>query len=424
VIIHSELRSLGRGVLLLFGFAGFGLLVSLAVSQYVIAKLTDGTSTPDRPGLLQAEKYLPASFPVQTSLARVETGRNLSDAESHALRATDLSPNNYGAWLLLGSIKEKQGDTHAAEQSLRKAISLAPNYSQTHWALAEFFASQRRTSEAAAEFRRATAKDQNSLSSALEVVWEISQGDINTLKAATNEDPGSQLILASFLVSRAHASDAVRVVSQIKDKKFLDSPAGAVFLNNLMTAGPVELAYMLWAQLVGNREIPSVWNGGFELEPQPQLSQFDWKIESSQSVPIAIESGTAHAGTQSLRIDFVGREAVNLNNEITQLIVLHAGTRYHLQCFVKTGRLSGLGPRVVVASVTPSDYLGASSPIPQGTNDWQPLSFDFSIPRSGSAETMPILISIKRNPAPGDNSPAQGTVWFDDFKLTELPEKK
>ena len=50
-------------------------------------------------------------------------------------RAAALSPSDYRYWLPLARAREHSGDVEGAEKALRRALALAPNYAQVHWAL-------------------------------------------------------------------------------------------------------------------------------------------------------------------------------------------------------------------------------------------------------------------------------------------------
>jgi len=423
IIIATDVRRAAGSIL--FALACCLLLIWFAASQYIVARLINENLGSDQDTLLRAEKYLPTSAPLQARLAVVMTLNNLSEAESHAGLAINLSRYNYKYRLILASIKERQGDVRAAEQASRQATALAPYNTTARLRLARLLGDQGRINEATAEFRRATLMDHSSLPATLEFIWRISKGDVHAAEAATNDDVRAQLILANFFLDQSHGSDAARVFGQIKDRALLDSSEGATFLNNLMTAGHIKLAHDLWLRLVGSDGSPVIWNGSFEEDPFKNFTQFDWIIESSDYARIAIDPNTAHTGSRSLRLDFRGRDTTTLNNEIRQLLLLQPGAKYKFQGYAKTeGLITPQGPRVVITSIQASNWLAVSAPIAPGTNDWQPINVDFLVPQAGSAEVYPVLISIKRTPEFSYDDPTRGTVWFDDFTFARTEAGK
>jgi hypothetical protein len=62
-----------------------------------------------------------------------------------------------------------------------------------------------------------------------------------------------------------------------------------------------------------------------------------------------------------------------------------------------------------------STEIVKSAPISAGSGDWRPVVIDFTAPEN----TRAIVITIKRVPKFSYDEPTSGTVWFDDFVLTE-----
>src|SRR5262245_13766745 len=54
-------------------------------------------------------------------------------------RAVSLSPNDYRFWMTLGTASEQAGDALKAEQSLKRAVALAPAYAYPHWYLGNLY---------------------------------------------------------------------------------------------------------------------------------------------------------------------------------------------------------------------------------------------------------------------------------------------
>ncbi len=58
--------------------------------------------------------------------------------------------------------------------------------------------------------------------------------------------------------------------------------------------------------------------------------------------------------------------------------------------------------------------IAVSEPVVAGSDEWQNLAIEFT----AKPETM-TYVSIVRRPRYGYDEPTRGTIWFDDFKLTE-----
>src|SRR6185503_8108019 len=178
----------------------------------------------------------------------------------------------------------------------------------------------------------------------------------------------------------------------------------------------------LWVGLVSGtysqpgRPLPIISNGSFESEISKSLGQFDWSLARNEYVSPSIDSSIARTGDHSLRIDFSGRDTTRLDGQLKQIITVRPGARYTLECYVKTERLeTPEGPRVVIGDLASGVELASSAPVSAGTSDWRRLTFDFAVPQSARA----FLLTIKRVPKFSYDNPTRGTIWFDDFAISE-----
>jgi len=111
---------------------------------------------------------------------------------------------------------------------------------------------------------------------------------------------------------------------------------------------------------------------------------------------------------------FIGRDTTKINGEISQMVVLSPNVRYRLECFAKAANLiTPEGPRLAILG--PNGIIAASEPVSAGTTDWQHLAVDFTV----SPDVTATRVAIVRIPRFSYDDPTKGTVWFDNFKLTE-----
>jgi len=374
-----------------------------------------------------AADYFPDSARLQIRLAAMglaETGgddRVSEQARASALHAVRLSPNNATPRLLLSKSLELSGEAATAEDALRAAVSLAPRDTNLHWQLANLLVRRNKLDEARAEFRIAIAADRSLLPAAFDLLWQVSGEDIKVLDEVTGGAPAARLGLAQFLLTQARPNDGAGIFSQItRQEKLSPSLIGdtAAFIDKLMATGELELSRRLWLDVLGGqeRERLLIWNGGFESDVPPGLAQFDWNLGRSEYALIAIDASAGRTGARSLRIDFAGRDTTRLAGEIKQLVTLRSGTHYHLECYAKTARLViPEGPRLAVTARNSSQPIAVSNPVAADESNWQLLAVDFVAP-AGQA---PLSISIQRIPKYSYDDPTRGTIWFDDFSLTE-----
>jgi tetratricopeptide (TPR) repeat protein len=397
-----------------------------STASFIIAPLTDDRVGVNPEALTAATDYFRNSPRLHARLAQAEMMEERQDlAESHARRAISLSPHDYTLRLLLTSIEDSKGNPAAAEESVRAALTLAPNSMEAHWYLANLLLRDGRLPDSLNEFRIASASDTPFLSEAFDRIWEVSGDNVEAVQAITGSNPKARLTLARFLLEHSRVPEAVDVFSRIDRNARLDSMESSQFLNALIDAGRTELARNLWVELMGNPASGDsgrlIWNGSFESDILVNFAQFDWRISPSNYASISIDTNTVRTGARSLRIDFIGRDTTRLDQEITQLIVVHPGARYRLECYAKSEELvTPEGPRAVVTTEGAPVWIAASDPVAVGTNDWRHLVVDFIAPQTTSKDAPALRISIKRKPKFSYDAPTRGSVWFDDFVITEI----
>ena len=394
----------------------------LAVTSVIAGVLTDERVRVSKSLLSAGVRYVPKSAGVQARLAEAEMlseERDLSVAEAGARLAISISPWDYNHRLLLASIEEAKGDRASAEDALREALPLAPNCTVVHWRLANLLLRQGKMGRSLSEFRVANARNTALLLPSLDLVWKVSSGNLVAAQAITPDDARSRILLTLFLIQQSRAAEAAGVFSKIDPDSRLALPQTSDIIGALIADGHTELARHLWADTVSRgetRDQSPIWNPGFESDIHDKLAQFDWTISQSAYAHANITRDAAHAGARSLRVDFTGRDTTRLDDEISQRFLVQPGARYRLDCFVKTESLvTPEGPRVVVTDSKSSAVIAGSQPIPRGSNDWHPVSVEFVAPPAARS----LVVAIRRIPKFSYDDPTKGTIWFDDFSLTE-----
>jgi len=200
----------------------------------------------------------------------------------------------------------------------------------------------------------------------------------------------------------------------------VSSPSAAAFISALLKVD-TQTARALWLETVKaatglTTADELIWNGGFEPLPDDSLKQFnhfDWAISPSDYARIGFDRGVVHIGVRSLRVSFAGRDTTRLEGEIKQLVALRPGVRYRLECYAKAQNLvTPEGPRL--ALLTSNGVIAVSEPVIAESSEWQNLAVTFTAPPE-----MATFVTVVRRPRFSYDAPTRGTIWFDDFKLTE-----
>ena len=400
----------------------FSVLVFAALWYLVVGTLTDDRVAIPREVLQAGVQYFPDSPRLHARIAETELraiDRDLSNAASHIREAIELLPGEYTYRMLLGDILEAQGNREAAEKSYREAVELAPKYLEVHWRLANNLVRQGKVKESLEHFRHATNRNLMLLPNAYDLIWNVSNGNLEAVTAITNDAPKAQLTLAEFLVRQSKFPEAANIYRRLERPVRRNEPESAAIITALITANQVPLARELWGDMMSeeaNKPQPLIWNGSFETVIVPAFSHFDWALKDNDYARVAIDPQTAHSGTQALRVAFLGKDTARIDGEIKQLLLVKPGKRYRLEVHYKIRELTTpMGPRVAITDQSSQTVLAASEPLPEGTHAWQQLSFEFTAPANPSA----VWLQIQRIPKYSYDDPTRGYVWFDDFVLKE-----
>ncbi|MFY9607545.1 MAG: hypothetical protein WAU45_02880 [Blastocatellia bacterium] len=431
MVVEIEINNRGaKAIAAVATLALCGLLAALALTGVIAGLLTDERTNVGKPLLSSGLKYVPNSAPLRARLAAAEMvseDRDLSVAEADARLAVNMAPWDYNHRLLLAGIEEAKGDRASAEAELLEAVRLAPNHTVVHWRLANVLLRQGKLGKSLSEFRAANASSSALLPASLDLVWKVSSGNLAAAQAITPDNAKSKILLTQFLIQQSRAAEAAGIFSSIDPDERLTQPESSSIIDALIAGGHTELARYLWADTVSHgeakREIGAspIWNGSFETDINEKFAQFNWTIGQSPFARSTVSREVAHSGGRSLRLDFIGRDTTRLDDEISQRLLVRPGAQYRLEFFVRTeGLVTPEAPRIVVADSKSSPAIAASEPVPAGSNDWHRESIDFIAP----ANSRSVVVAIRRIPKFSYDDPTKGTIWFDDFSLTELGKGK
>ena len=156
-------------------------------------------------------------------------------------------------------------------------------------------------------------------------------------------------------------------------------------------------------------------DGGFEYLASLSLPQFAWVLRDSEFARVGYDDRIKRSGRYSLKLLFTGKDSTTLSGEVQQRLALEPGRRYRFEAMVKgEGVVTSEGPRLTIAQN--GDLIAQSLPLPAGTWDWQPVSFDFVAPAVRGVVVFDIVRKLKL----AYDEPTKGSLWFDDLKLVAI----
>lgn len=349
------------------------------------------------------------------------TAENLAAAVSECKAAVEAAPCDYRYWVEYGRALEANGDRDSAEKALRRAVELAPAYSQPLWYYGNVLLRQGKIDEAFQQMTLAAIQDEKIRLQVFYLASQIFAGDIDMILKAVPA-PAVRLQFAVYLINLGKFDDATRVLRSVSDS----DRRGQSELTKQIVASLLDKR-QYHAALAIEREIEikpgdlpepeQVWNGGFEdpLTIKDQ-SPFHWSFTSSGLAQISADT-RAHSGNGSLRIVFKAPNRFD-SLSLSQTVIVEPNTQYRLQFYQRTEKLLSAGtPGVSINDPRDNQALASSQPVASGTRDWELVTIDFK-----TKQTDGIQIIFYRANCGQDQSicPIFGTIWYDDFVLQRV----
>lgn len=334
-------------------------------------------------------------------------------------RATSLSPNDYRLWLELGRVRGQTGDSEGGERALRRAAELAPNYAMPRWYLGNLLLRAGKQDEAFKELQHAAALDAGLLPQVFALAWSVFGGDVARVSETVGSSAQARAQLAEYLVKQKRIDEALQTWSSLSagDKR-AQGASGKNLMRALLEAKRFRAAQGVYREVSPETgeglNTGQITNGGFESEiAAAGKNPFDWDVKNVPEVPLGLDTRNLHGGARSLRLTFTGRTSLTFSN-ISQLVVVEPATRYRLEYYVRTSDLKSVSTLVVeVLDGAQGAALVSSAQVPNGTQDWQQVTLDFTTPAQAEA----ITVRLNRPPCGEDICPIFGKIWYDDFSL-------
>jgi tetratricopeptide (TPR) repeat protein len=356
------------------------------------------------------------------AIALVDAGQ-LEEGIRECERAIALRPGHYTLWVELGRARDQADDSEGALEAFTEAARLAPHYAQPHWQLGNVLFRVGRRDEAFAELRLAALSDVTLLPAAIDLAWAAYNGDARAINQAFQPQTTQwRLALARFFAKHERPVEAVeqfRAAGQTTDEE------RRAFLQDLLAVKQFKEAYEVWASGAETRNagrpagVAQLTDGGFEGGIKFDDPGFGWQLmRDVGAVRYSLDTVEPKEGAHSLRIDFNG-DYNPASPIISQLILVEPGAHYRLRFAFRTEALVTGGLPVIVVSDASSSQgrsLAESSPLPQGTTNWQDQAIEFAAPEGTSA----VLLSIVRQSCGSGPCPIFGRIWLDQFAVDKL----
>ena len=394
-----------------FYFAKWG-LVNSAVLRVDNADLAHYLTTlaPSDP----MPHYAAAVF-LEQSFEPTDIERALREYET----AAGLTPENFLYWLDLGRARERSGDAEGAERALRRALTLAPNYSRVQWALGNALLRQGRREEAFAEIQKAVSGDPAFAMPAAVMAWQFFDGDIDQIRRNIGDSPRLDGALATLLIGQKKYDEAIAMWDSIpaEEKSTTLKETGAALFSKLLDARKLRSALRISYEIDDKAtriEPGTIANGGFELPVKVDgAGPFEWQIAPGLQPQIVLSSGKKHGGNNSLLLVFNSNSAADFRS-VSLLIPVDPNTDYEFEAFYSSDVKTSAEFKWEVVDASDSHVIASTDAVAT-VADWAPLRVQFK----SSATSDGITIRLVRGNC-GAVCPVAGNIWFDDFTLRRV----
>jgi len=343
---------------------------------------------------------------------------DLKESLNYLKKAIERNPLEQDYWLNLAKIFQRMGESKTSERALENAILLFPAGYQGRWVAGNLLLQQGAFEKALPHFSYILDHYPNQSHMVYDVLGRAVNDPAFILERLVPKDPTSLKQYLSYLYEAGDKESAQKAWQ--KRDLFAYKPDRNETLRHiefLISRGDGDEAFKVWKARLQEEGISIsdsdlITNGGFEKE-KILGGGFDWKIEKVPGAEISFDPSIAFEGKSSLKIVFNGKENVDFHH-LYQFVSLKPNNEYVLKAIMKTQALTTKsGLKIEISGIGPAFYK-ASDPL-VGDNEWRELMVAFRTPHHSQGG----LVRIRRERTDKYDRFISGTVWIDNFSLTE-----
>ncbi|HVE56116.1 MAG TPA: tetratricopeptide repeat protein [Pyrinomonadaceae bacterium] len=330
------------------------------------------------------------------------------------------APEDYRYWLELGRACEQIENYEKAEKAFQRAVKIAPEYSNVHWHLGNYYLRRGQETEAFPALRKSAETSAVYREQVFSVVWDYFEKDKVKLEQLAGDKPDMRAGLAKFYAAKELPEDSLRIWNTLSDEdKTRNQDIARLIAQALYDKrfyrSSIEFVRQLGIETQVQAE--TVQNGGFELPIAAEAKEayFGWQITRKEKIEVNTDPVRKKEGNKSLRVSFNGFTGIEVKN-ILQIVAVESNKKYRLSFWLKTENLKSAGtPTLEILNANDEKLITTSAAFPSGTQDWSPVTLEFTVPPAAEA----VALRFDRAYC-GDACPLIGTFWVDDFKLEKI----
>lgn len=352
--------------------------------------------------------------------------RDLAAAEQFLRRAVSLNPHSAKYWLELASIEEARGEPSESRQAFEAATSVYPMSAETAWRYGSFLLRQGDTASGLAEIRHALETDPSLETVAIAQCWSAHADATAIVEHALPQTTGAYLAALDYFVSQKQISPSLIVWARLAELRGRFPMARVIpLVDELISENRDDDAKNVWDQALEATRWPRdsaardslIFDGGFE--NAVLNGGFDWHEWPAVGVEFDMDNAVVHSGKRALRITFNGDANINFQH-LFQYVSVRPRKAYRFEGYLRTENIttdSGIG--VEILDPRHPAELQILTPSLIGTNAWTAVETDVET----GADTNLIEVILRRLPSEKFGNNLKGTVWVDDVSLTPVTEK-
>ncbi len=346
--------------------------------------------------------------------------QSLDNAAAYMEEAVRYAPLDYRYWLELGRAYEQNENYEKAEKAFLRAAAVAPNYSNVHWHIGNYYLRRGQETEAFAALGKSAETSAVYREQVFSVVWEYFEKDKTKLEQLAGEKSDIRAGLAKFYAAKELPEDSLRIWNTLTEQDKTRNQdiarliAQALYDKRFYRSG-IEFVRQLGIEPQATAE--TVQNGGFEAQIAVDAKDafFGWKYSKKDRVEINTDPMKKKEGNKSLRVTFNGFTGIEIKN-LLQIVTVEPNKKYRLNFWLKTENLKSAGtPAFEIVNANDEKIITVGAAFPNETQDWTLTAIEFTAPPNAEA----IAIRLDRAYC-GDACPIVGTFWVDDFKLEKI----
>lgn len=347
------------------------------------------------------------------------SAQSLEKSVASLEEAIRYAPEDYRYWLELARAYEQVENFEKAEKAFQRAALIAPNYSNVHWQIGNFYLRRGQEAEAFTALGKSAETSAVYREQVFSVVWDFYEKDKSKIEQLAGGKPDMRAGIAKFYAARELPEDSLRIWNTLSEEdKTRNQDIARLIAQALhdkrFFRSSIEFVRQLGIEPLAQRE--TVQNGGFETPiAEAKDTFFGWVYTRKEKIEINTDPMKKKEGNKSLRFTFNGFTGIEVKN-FHQIVTVEENKKYRLSFWLKTEGLKSAGtPGFEIVNANDEKIIKAVAPFPSGTQDWTLTSIEFTAPPTAQA----VAIRLDRGYC-GDACPIVGTFWVDDFKLEAL----